>query len=117
MDLLTFITEFISSMVENFALGTSASYALGFAFLCLVLLALRELMSWFLKTNHIHDEVFELNHRIKDLEALVTEQHKSLLQSLKPTEEKKSESVLPDPVNEKFDLEIEKKQKEQFPLQ
>lgn len=101
--------------MDNFALGTSARYALAFAFVCLVFLALREVLSWFLKTNHIESEIARLEDQVQQLESLVIEQHKQLLEQMNPTEDKKTESVIPDPVKKQF--EIDSPETEQFPLQ
>jgi hypothetical protein len=109
--MFSYFTDIFETIVTEFSLGTSASFALGLATFLIGMLALREIASWFLKTNHIQAEILSLRDQIANLEASL-EQFEA--QAPVEEEEKTKDSVLPEPL---FETEIKETSKEQFPLQ
>lgn len=108
--MFSYFTDIFDTIVTEFSLGTSASFALGLATFLIGMLALREIASWFLKTNHIQAEILSLRDQIANLEAQLEK-----IEIEAPVEaEKTKDSELPEPL---FETEKIETAKEQFPLQ
>lgn len=109
------IIEFFQALGTNFALSTSLSYALGIAGAFIALLAIREVLSWFLKSSQIQAELIQVSEDLKSLHQKM-DSLEELIKTEKPIKKEPSLSESPSAVLKKeFHLE-ENAPKEQFPL-